>query len=410
MASKFPIVVIVIFVFIAILWNQTLIPIRLEVAELEPIRVIGFDYVDEENVSLTVIRENIKEEQSGSSSSGSKGGESGGGKNEAITVTADTFENAMRALQLYTTKQIMGDHVKYILIGEKLAEKELYSVMDFIARDEEFRFNSFVYVVKDTPIEEFLKGQVDSKEFLAEKLGNLEKHIDDFGFTSETKLLTILNFLLEPEQKGLISTISVINDEDAFGFSIESSDEDRAKESVSFLGYAHIKNGKLYEYLSPEISRGANILKNNLKTAPITIEDDEGNKINLDVQRVVTDYKFEFEGDELKKVYIKSRIRSNFSHITNILNIYDNNTVGEYENKQADVLVKEISGVMNKMKETNSDFINLLGELKMKHPYKYQKIKDKWTEILPNLEYEVYVESQISRTYDVFDRLILGEG
>lgn len=409
MTNKFPIVAITILVFIAILWNQTLIPIRLEVAELEPIRVIGFDYVDEETVSLTVIRENIKEEQSGNSSSGNKGGESGSGTNEAITVTADTFENAMRALQLYTTKQVMGDHVKYILIGEKLAKKELYSVMDFIARDEEFRFNSFVYIVKDTPIDEFLKGQVNSKEFLAEKLGNLEKHIDDFGFTSETKLLTILNFLLEPEQKGLISTISVINDEDAFGFSIESSDEDKAKESVSFLGYAHIKNGKLYEYLSPEESRGCNILQNNLKTAPITIEDDKGNKINLDVQRVVTDYKFDFEGDKLKKVYIKSRIRSNFSHITNILNIYKNNTIGEYENKQAEVLVKEISGVIDKMKETKSDFINLLGELRMKHPYKYEKLKDEWEEILQNLEYEVYVESQITRTYDVFDRLIRGE-
>ena len=38
----------------------------------------------------------------------------------------------------------MIDVLKYILIGEKLASKELYSVMDFIARDEEFRFNSFV--------------------------------------------------------------------------------------------------------------------------------------------------------------------------------------------------------------------------------------------------------------------------
>ena len=61
--------VIALFVFIAVLWNQTLIPIRLEVAELEPIRIIGFDYLDEETVSLTVIRENIKEEQSGNSGS-----------------------------------------------------------------------------------------------------------------------------------------------------------------------------------------------------------------------------------------------------------------------------------------------------------------------------------------------------
>ena len=28
-------------------------------------------------------------------------------------------------------------------------------------------------------VDEFLKGQVDSKEFLAEQLGNLEKHIDE---------------------------------------------------------------------------------------------------------------------------------------------------------------------------------------------------------------------------------------
>ena len=409
MINKFPIIVIVLFVFIAVLWNQSLIPIRLEVAELEPIRVIGFDYVDKENISLTVIRENIKEEQTGDSSSGGKGGESGGGKNEAITVTADTFENAMRALQLYTTKQIIGDHVKYILIGEELAKRDLYGVMDFIARDEEFRFNSYVYIVKGQSIDDFAKGQVDSKEFLAEKLGNLEKHIDDFGFTSETKLLKILNFLLESKEKGLISAISIINEEDAFGFSIESSDENKAKESVSFLGYAHIKDGKLYEYLSPEISRGCNILQNNLNTAPITIEDADGNKINLDVQRVNTKYSFEFEGEELKRVLIRTRIRSNISYISNILNVYKNNTIDQYEQKQADVIKKEISDVIDKMKETNSDFINLLGELRMKHPYKYEKLKDKWEEVLPNLEYEVEVESQITRTYDVFDRLIRGE-
>lgn len=409
MINKFPIIAIVMFVFITILWNQTLIPIRLEVAELEPIRVIGFDYVDNENVSLTIIRENIKDEQSGSSSSESKGGELGGGKNEAITVTANTFENAMRALQLYTTKQVIGDHVKYILIGEKLAEKELYSVMDFIARDEEFRFNSFVYVVKDISVSEFLKGQVESKEFLAEKLGNLEKHIDDFGFTSETRLLDVLNFLLQKEQTGLIPAISIINDEDAFGFAIESSEEAKARESVSFLGYALIKDGKLYEYLNPETSRGYNIFQNNLKTAPITIEDETGNKINLDVQRIVTEYSFDFEGDKLKKVYVKVRVRSNFSHITNILSIYEDDTISDYENKQADVIKEEILKVLDKAKEINSDFVNLLGKLRMKHPYKYEKIKDEWENILPNLEYEIYVESQISRTYDVFERLIKGE-
>lgn len=409
MINKFPIIVIVIFVFITVLWNQTLIPIRLEVAELEPIRVIGFDYVDSENVSLTIIRENLKEDQSGSSSSESKGTEAGGEKNEAITVTADTFENAMKALQLYTTKQIMGDHVKYILIGEKLAEKELYSVMDFIARDEEFRFNSFVYVVKDISVSEFLKGQVESKELLAEKLGNLEKHIDDFGFTSETRLLDVLNFLLQKEQKGLIPAISIINDEDALGFSIESSEKQKAKKSVSFLGYAHIKNGKLYEYLTPETSRGCNILQNKLKTAPITIEDKSGNKINLDVQRIITEFSFAFEGDTLKKVYIKTRVRSNFSHITDILNIYEDDTISDYENRQAEVIKNEISKVLDKAKETNSDFISLLGKLRMKHPYKYEKIKNDWKNVLPNLEYEIYVESQISRTYDVFEKLIKGE-
>lgn len=399
--TKFEIFILTVMIFIIIGWNEEIVPVRVEVTDIEPIRVIGFDYAEDKNVILGALRENV--ETSSSSSSGEKKGSSEG-KEEAVIIKADSFERAMRGLQSYTSKQITGDHVKYIFIGERMARESLFDIMDFLTRDEEFRFNSFVYILKDETLEDFFTEQSKSKDFLADKLNNMEKHINDFGYASKVRLINILDFLLQEDAVGLIPVISLVNKED-LGFNVTTSTEGEGEKTITFSGYSLIKGRKLAGYLQEEISRGYNILQNNLNTSVISIEDSNGEKISLDLQRTNAEYKFEFDNNTLKKATIDVIVKSNYSHISDAVNVYQLDTITTFEKRQSDIIKGEISKTIAAAKEQDTDFIRLKEKLELKHPYKYKKIEDKWSEIFKDLPIEINVKSEIERTYDVWDKI-----
>jgi spore germination protein KC len=39
--------------------------------------------------------------------------------------------------------------------------------------------------------------------------------------------------------------------------------------------------------------------------------------------------------------------------------------------------------------------------LHRRHPVKWDKIKDKWDEIFPEIQYDIQIESHVLRTYDI---------
>ena len=57
--------------------------------------------------------------------------------------------------------------------------------------------------------------------------------------------------------------------------------------------------------------------------------------------------------------------------------------------------------VIKTSKDLKTDCIGLGEKIRMQNPYKWEKIKDKWTEIYSELKIEVQVESQIVRSYDI---------
>ena len=135
MNNKTEIIVIILFIFILVAWNDKIIPKRLEVSDLESVRVIGLDN-NKENILLSIVRDESTDKKEGED----------GNSQEVVSISSSNFEKALRALQNYKSKQFTGGHIKYVIIGEDMAKNNFLNAIDFIVRDVELRLTSEVFI------------------------------------------------------------------------------------------------------------------------------------------------------------------------------------------------------------------------------------------------------------------------
>ena len=60
-----------------------------------------------------------------------------------------------------------------------------------------------------------------------------------------------------------------------------------------------------------------------------------------------------------------------------------------------------MEAVILKSKEFGIDCTALGEKIRMQHPFKWEKIKENWTEIYPSLPVNITVESRVERTYNI---------
>ena len=395
--NKIKILLYALLIFILLAWNNKIVPKRLEISEIETVRVLGLDN-NSEDVMMTIIRENESSEDS------SEGEQSGNSKQEVVSIISSNFSKAVKALQNYKSKSFAGGHVKYIIIGEDMAKNNFVDAIEFVAREVELRLTAQMYIAREMTANEIISSEGSSKEKMADVLNNLNKNINAFGISKKQEVLDVLELIVNKKKCDLIPTLmtadkNIYNKE----WEIKSTEETEAESTIEFAGYGIIKGAKLIDYLSLEESRGANFVNNSLDSTVITLGREEAKDISLDLISSDTEIKFLFDEEELMKIKVINKNRSNITQIVTENNVLDEELLRYLEQKQAEIIKNEIEMAVNKSQTLNADFLNFEGQLRLKHPYKYERIKDKWDEIFKEVPIEVSVESRVRRLYDVLD-------
>ena len=81
-------------------------------------------------------------------------------------------------------------------------------------------------------------------------------------------------------------------------------------------------------------------------------------------------------------------------------NIFKEN-LEEIENLVAEEVKHRIESAINVAKNYQVDYIGFNKMLEMKHPYKWNKIKDNWENIFNEVPIRIEVESEINRSYNL---------
>ncbi|MBQ7668596.1 MAG: Ger(x)C family spore germination protein [Clostridia bacterium] len=395
MNNKTEIIVFILFIFILVAWNDKIIPKRLEVSDLEPVRVIGLDN-NKENILLSIVRDESTDKKEGED----------GNSQEVVSISSSNFEKALRALQNYKSKQFTGGHIKYVIIGEDMAKNNFLNAIDFIVRDVELRLTSEVFIAREMSASDLMQNETESIEKISDVLNNLTKNINSFSYSKEETILDILPLLVTKNKSGLIPTLMPAGDNKYnTEWEVESSNKKESNSVLQFAGFAIFKNSKLIDYLNLTEARAANFVNNLVSNTVISIvgENENKNEVSLEIISSNTNFDFKFDGDMLTKIIVKNKNKSNIIQMVLQDEELSIDLVNKFEEKLANIIEKEIENVIKKSQELNADFLNFEEKLKIKHPYKYRKIKDNFESIFKTVPIEVVVESKIERSYDFID-------
>lgn len=412
--ARAPIIIFIIITVFFGVFNKEIMPGRKELTKLELVKVIGMDKVNDGKYRIeeTVVRVESPQQKSSNSKSG---GTSTKEKPRVFTTKAVTFSDAIRSFQTYVNKVMAGSHISCMLLGEDFCKNDLSTYLDFNIRDYEVRLNSHIYVTKNSTAKEFLNKTVNSEYSIDEKIISMEESNDGKGVSHDTSLMNVLSVLAKEDSCGLIPTLEIIYNKDSeqkestekssnniedFQTAIVEPDKE-AETFFDFGGFAIIHKRKLAGYLDREESITTNILKNRLQGTNMNIELNKDEILSFTILDTNTKYDFKFDGDKLSEVIIKTSLKANFEEINSKNEVFCSKKIDEFENKISDQMKKEIEKIIEKIKEVKCDFINIEDSARIKHPYKYKKIKDNWVDELVNAKITIEAQTKIVRTYDV---------
>ena len=406
MKTKIKILLVILFILAIATGNEQVLPAKRELSDLEITRVLGLDEVpNSNNVILSVLRDSANA-VGGSGENGTEQGAKKDDEEELISVTAPSFNTGVSILQNYTDKQFLGGHVKFALIGESMAKNQLKRAIDFLGRDNEIRLRTNFYIVRDMEAKDFLSEAGNDKYLISEKLNNIGGENNELATTFEVTLTDVMKLIVENESSGVIPVVKIINSGQPFyrDYIIESSHKSGEDYDFVIDGYGIIKDSKLIAFLDLGMSRGYNYIKNKLKEGMVEVDiKPDIEKVVLSINNLSTRTDFDFEGDEIKAVNFNIEVNSDVIEVNSNKSILNEETIALLEQKQSEVMSQEINGMLKVTQEHNADILDVAKEIKVSHPYRWQKIEERWNEIYPNLQLNVNVQAEIQRTYDIIE-------
>ncbi len=365
---------------------KNILPHGIEIEKYDAVQVIGIDVSEKDpsKVEVTFISKIDKSSDGGSSVT-----------IKTISESGPTVFEAQRKLRAKEEKTAFLGYVDFILIGEQAAREDFTKYFDFLVRDHETRLSPNVFVVKGSSAKELITQTSSTKLFISDRLSSIIMGSHILGNTSK---VTVINTIGMLDNKNVATVLPAVKCE-------MPKDQNRTgempEEVINAAGFAIINDNKLSGYFDGNSALGYNFFTNNIDSCPISVKDKSGVYVGLELINAKTEVEAKFNGDKLEEVTYKTSFVSNVPEQQSRENLFMKDGVDDLCSKQSAYVKSLMVDAIGKSKACKKDCLGLAGKIQMQHPYKWEKIKDQWNEIFPELAINVVVESNISRTYEI---------
>lgn len=307
------------------------------------------------------------------------------------TSSANSMQEAFRKVIKESPRKLYLAQMDILIIDEKVAEEELNTILDFIARDPEVRSEFYVLIGKidkilevTTPLE-----NISSKNILE----SLKANNMYLGYANLITYHELINDYLNPNIEIALPSIEVTGNpkEGEDIKNIESTTED-ASSVISNIGV--FKNNKLLGYLSEKESLVYNLVMGNTQTTLIKTNYQN----NQYVVNEIIDSSVKTEADpKNNKITISIKGKSAISEVNYDCDLEKIKTIEDIQKKLNETIEDTIkNSIEDTILKYNSDIYGFLDLFYKKDPKYYKTIKDEWYEkIFPNLEIEVKSKIEI---------------
>ena len=369
-------------------------PAQYPIENAQNILIAGID-TDGEDIVVSILVDTIE-----------PGGESG--KEQIVyklyVETGKTVFEAKRKFHTYTDKRISWYHTKYIVIGEKAAKEGIDRLLAFFCEDDETRLLFRLIVAKGMTAKDFLQQANSEKDDLGGYLDTLFSEVARTGKSREIHLINYGIYREMPWQSVYIPSAETYSNPMQPGSSDGEGETSGVNQNllVKLEGFALFDEDKLAGYLNGEQAQGLNFINNDFVSANITVQDEGGNNISLEIMNSSTKPKPDFD---TMSVTIEVDINSNLVEYQGREDVFDYKYIEDLEQKLNAYITGEIEGAILVMQQYGTDAAFIGDSFYHQNPVKWEDIKDDWKSVFTGLDFTVKVNSSVQCTYELTNAL-----
>jgi len=378
---------IVVLLCISLSGCKGFLPTGNEIEAYDAIQIIGFDISEDDPTQIEVTLASKVE----------KGSSEGGGSVTIKTVSESgpTAFEAQRKIRAKEEKITFLGYVDYVLIGETAAKTDFTKYFDYFVRDHETRQSPHVFIVKGCTAKEMIEKTSSKTLFIADRLSNIISSADIMGNTGNVRVIDVAGMLDNKDAATIIPAIKCGEAEN------QKRSGEMPEKVIVTAGFAIIKDFKLTGYIEGSGTLGYSFLVNKVSSCPISVQDYTGAYVGLEVIGSQTKAEARFNGDKLEGVTYKTSIRNTIPEQQSRVQINTKYALDDLDSKESEYVKTLMEKVIDTSKKYRTDCFGLGEKIRMQYPYKWEKIKDNWSEIYPDLAIDVDVEAEIKRSYDI---------
>jgi spore germination protein len=330
--------------------------------KLGMISVAGFDYIDNDNMRMTVIMPQPALEAQKHT--------------QVISVDADMLHKGLVDISSRADKAVSLKQLRVVLFSEEFARKgQMKEMVEYLFKDADVRSSVFVAVVKESA-EEMLRMEYPDKQNTSSYINNLF-HPRQYTFFSP--FTTIHEFVYD-ESDPLRDTIAPY---------VELKEE-----VIHIEGLAMFNDGKMETIFTQQEGKIIQILRGREKLSVFAITLDDEGKEKVALEFVKSKAKVKTENLESPKVIMNLKFEGTLSEYEGDKDLAEKKNVETLEKEVSKNIEKDIRKLLEKCRELSIEPIGMFETLRMRY-------KGDWPigltkELLAKAEFEINIETKLT--------------
>jgi spore germination protein KC len=345
-----------------------------------------------------------------SAAGGAKEG-SGNGKSPAIIVVSEGMSapEAVRNLSESSERRIFGGHNNVRFFSERLAKKDIVSIIDYLLRDNLTDETPLMVVIKGEDPEQIYSCTVGLSDMVGDYIDSLSK--SQPKATSKSVFVTTLDFIKDYYNDGKQPVAGVAElaecETKPSGNTETGSQNPQGSQSnsgktykIKYDGLAAFKNNKLVGYMDGVEARAYNFVTNNIKTAFVSIPSGEDVTVVM-IRTSKSNIKTTVENGQAT-IDVRIKIGIDVIQENGLIDVSKIEPLKIVEENFDKQMGKEIATSIKKaQQEFQSDIFGFGSVIHIQHPETWKEIKRSWDDYFSKASIYVTVESSADRSGNI---------
>ncbi|MFC0470851.1 Ger(x)C family spore germination protein [Halalkalibacter kiskunsagensis] len=309
---------------------------------------------------------------------------------------------AIRSAAKKVPREIFLGHVQHVIISEEVAQEDLQKVINFIRRDPDIRLTTRIFIAKGHSAQTVVN-TVQSLVLIPANavMGKLTTNQSLWSSNIEVNILDVYSALDSKGREPLINGILIEGEVDK-GIGKPNYQYSQMLATIVIEEMALFRDGKLQRWITKDITRGISQILNEIENAIVAVDYSQKKEhIPIELIQSKTTIQTKFDGSK-PTIDLHVNQIGNIADASEDIDLSKKEVINELEGLWSEKTKEELLAVIDIAQKAGSDVFGFGDKLDIQHPEEWKKVQDNWSEVFPECDINVHVETVIRRSGMMF--------